>query len=81
MAAKVFKPTKTYDAVKAAAEGEFGKLALLVHPRVTAVFDAFEFRDTFFIITERCASSLAELVPRLGHKGLAWIMPVAVSVL
>jgi len=81
LAAKVLKPTNTYDSVKAAAEAEFGKLLHLRHPRVTEVFDAFEFRETFFIITERCPSSLVGLLPRFRRNSLAWVLPVAGSVL
>jgi serine/threonine protein kinase len=77
LAAKVLKPTNTYESVRAAATSEFHKLAFLRHPRLITVFDSFEFRDTFFIITERCYCSLQELLPRIRRNGLAWVMPVA----
>jgi len=62
LAAKVMKPLRTYEEVKASAESELQKLFALRHPYVTYVFDAFEFRDTFYIITERCYRSLADLL-------------------
>jgi serine/threonine-protein kinase len=81
LAAKVLKPMGTYEAVKAAAECEFEKLEALRHPRVICLLDAFEYRDTFFLIIERCASSLAEILPRLGRCALAWVTPVGQGVL
>src|SRR5205823_5095140 len=50
LAAKVFKPLGTYERVKAAAEAEFVKLLRLRNPYITFVYDAFEFRDTFYIV-------------------------------
>jgi serine/threonine protein kinase len=54
LAAKVMKPLAPYEKVKASTEAELSKLVLLRHPYITYVFDAFEYRDTFYIITERC---------------------------
>lgn len=53
----------------------------LCHPRVTQVVDEFEYRDTFFIITEYCPSSLAELLPYFRPNNLAWVLPVGECVL
>src|SRR3989304_6699504 len=44
LAAKVLKPTGTYDLVKSSALAELRKLLILRHPHITYVFDAFEFR-------------------------------------
>lgn len=77
LAAKILKPVDTYDSVKASAEAEFHKLLTLRHPFVTYVFDAFEYRDTFYIITERCQTSLAALLTWEGLKGDVWLMPIA----
>jgi eukaryotic-like serine/threonine-protein kinase len=80
LAAKVLKqPTeRTYEEVKTAAEAEFHKLLLLRHPNITYVFDAFEFRDAFYIITERCYCPLTHLFTSLDpFSGLAWLMPIA----
>jgi eukaryotic-like serine/threonine-protein kinase len=77
LAAKVMKPLAPYERVKAAAEAELGKLVLLRHPHVTYVFDAFEYRDTFYIITERCYCPLTELLSMEGFDGAVWIRAIA----
>jgi len=77
LAAKVMKPLAPYERVKAATEAEFGKLVLLRHPHITYVFDAFEYRDTFYIITERCYCPLTQLFALEGYLGLIWIRPIA----
>ena len=61
LAVKVLKPIGTYEKVLAGAVGERDKLLRLRHPYVTFVFDAFEYRDTFYIVTERCYCPLQEL--------------------
>jgi serine/threonine protein kinase len=77
LAAKVLKPTGTYEKVKAAAEAELQKLLVLRHPHITYVFDAFEYRDTFYIITERCYCPLTSLFSIEAFDGLIWLMPIA----
>lgn len=77
LAAKVLKPLGPYEKVKAAALAELQKLSFLRHPNVTYVFDAFEFRDTFYIITERCYCPLANLFALDSFDGALWIMPIA----
>jgi len=77
LAAKVLKPIGTYDAVRASAEAELEKLRTLRHPFITYVFDAFEFRDTFYIITERCYGSIQNLFSINNFNGQIWIMPIA----
>jgi serine/threonine protein kinase len=79
LAAKVLKPTGgTYEEVQAAAQSEFGKLFHLRHPNITYVFDAFEFRDTFYIITERCYCPLNELFISIKpFLGMVWLLPIA----
>jgi serine/threonine protein kinase len=51
LAAKVMKATRPYEELQAAAWGELQRLLLLRHPHITYVYDAFEYRDTFYIIT------------------------------
>jgi eukaryotic-like serine/threonine-protein kinase len=83
LAAKVLKPTGgTYQEVRTAAEAEFGKLVHLRHPNITYVFDAFEYRDTFYIITERCYCPLTDLFSSIDpFQGKVWLLPIARCVL
>jgi hypothetical protein len=79
LAAKVMKPLAPYEKVKAATEAELNKLIVLRHPHITYVFDAFEYRDSFYIITERCYCPLTSLFSEVGDtfKGALWIRAVA----
>jgi serine/threonine protein kinase len=77
LAAKVLKPSGTYEKVKASAVAELQKLAMLRHPHITYVFDAFEYRDTFYIITERCLCPLTDLFGPPDFNGLVWVRPIA----
>jgi len=77
LAAKVLKPVGTYEYVKANAVAEFEKLRHLRNPYVTYVFDAFEFRDTFYIITERCYCPVSVLFTLPNLDGTLWILPIA----
>jgi len=82
LAVKVLKPRgMPYDKIKADAEAEFVKLVTLRHPSITYIYDAFEFRDTFYIITERCLGPVAGLFTLDNFNGLAWVMPIARSLL
>lgn len=78
LAVKVLKPIGTYERVQAAASAEFGKLMQLRHPNITFVHDAFEYRDTFYIVTERCHGPLTTTLFALPNfSGLVWLLPVA----
>lgn len=77
LAAKVLKPLGTYETVRASAEAELAKLRTLRHPFVTYVFDAFEYRDTFYIITERCHGPIKNLFQMKNFDGTLWLMPIA----
>ena len=77
LAAKVLKPIGSYEKVRTAAEAEFFKLLQLRNPFITFVFDAFEFRDTFYIITERCYCPVTGLFALKDFSGTAWLMPIA----
>lgn len=77
LAVKVLKPLGTYEAVKASAEAELVKLMTLRNPYITYVYDAFEFRDTFFIVTERCQGCVKDLFGIKGFSGQVWLMPIA----
>ena len=77
LAAKVLKPTGTYEYVKESAEAELIKLVQLRNPYITYIYDAFEYRDTFYIITERCYCPVADLFKLHDFNGLVWLMPIA----
>jgi serine/threonine-protein kinase len=81
LAAKVLKPLGTYEAVRKRALAELEKLIALRHPSITYIYDAFEFRDTFYIITERCFCPLSELFGRENFDGRSWVLPIARSLL
>ena len=77
LAAKVLKPIGTYEKVRSAAEAELQKLRMLRHPSITYVHDAFEYRDTFYIITERCYCPLTTLFSLEKFNGFLWLLPIA----
>lgn len=77
LAAKVMKPIGTYEFVRTSAAKEIARLIDLRHPHITYVFDAFEYRDTFYIITERCHGPLSDLFKLEAFNGLGWLLPVA----
>jgi len=78
LAVKVLKPRGLpYEKIKSDAENEFIKLLNLRHPNITYIYDAFEFRDTFYIITERCFGPVSELFSIKGFNGELWLKPIA----
>ena len=77
LAAKVLKPNAPYEELLKAATEEMQKLYLVRHPFVTYVYDAFEYRDTFYIITERCHFPLEAFFREEWFSGPVWVLPVA----
>lgn len=77
LAVKVLKPLGTYEKVRASAEAEFVKLLQLRNPYITFVFDAFEYRYTFYIVTERCYCPVKNLFNLENFNGQLWLMPIA----
>jgi eukaryotic-like serine/threonine-protein kinase len=77
LAAKVMKPLAPYEKVRELTVAEFQKLLHLRHPHITYVYDAFEFRDTFYIITERCYCPVKDLFNLDPFYGSRWIKPIA----
>lgn len=77
LAVKVMKPIRSYEEVQAAALAEVQRLLLLRHPHITYVYDAFEYRDTFYIVTERCYCPLTKLFTLPKFDGVVWILPIA----
>jgi serine/threonine protein kinase len=77
LAVKVMKPVRSYEEVQTATMAEVQRLLLLRHPHITYVYDAFEYRDTFYIVTERCYCPLTNLFTLDKFDGLLWLMPIA----
>jgi len=77
----VLKPISTYEDVKTRAEAEFKKLLHVRNPFITFVFDAFEYRDTFYIITERCYCPISHLFSLDNFNGFLWIKAISRCVL
>jgi serine/threonine protein kinase len=81
LAIKVLKPIGTYENVRKNAEDEFNKLLQLRHPNITFVHDAFEYRKTFYIVTERCHSPISKIFELDNFSGISWLMPMARQIL
>ena len=82
LVAKVLKPRhRTYEAVKNEWIKELSNLVKLRHPNITFIYDAFEYRDTFYIIIERCGHTIFELIETPNINGEEWLPVVAHSVL
>jgi serine/threonine-protein kinase len=82
LVAKILKPrNRTYEAVKDEWIKELNNLVQLRHPNITFVYDAFEYRDTFYIIMERCEHTVHELIETPNIKGEEWLPVVAHSIL
>jgi eukaryotic-like serine/threonine-protein kinase len=77
LAIKILKPNGTYEQVRDNAIAEFQKLRLLRHPNITYVYDAFEYRHTFYIVFERCWKSINEFVQRDTFQGKLWVSAIA----
>lgn len=82
LAAKVLVPKgRPYEVVQKDWVREFQNLLTLRHPNITHIYSAFEWRDTFYIITERCTKSVSELIASDNFKGEFWLLPMARCVL
>ena len=81
LAVKVLKPKGTYQDVRNSCIKERDKLFLLRHPHITYLHDVFEYRNAFYIITERCSSTLASMMKIQNFDGRFWLRPVAHGIL
>ncbi|MBK6845069.1 MAG: protein kinase family protein [Gemmatimonadetes bacterium] len=80
--AKVLVPAgQAYDDVRAQWIRELDNLQSLRHPYVTFIHDAFEYRDTFYLIMERCHEQLSELISWPDLRPEVWLHPIAQCVL
>jgi len=79
LVAKVLLPqSRSYEEVRKIWLGELTSLLNLRHPNITYVYDAFEYRDTFYLVIERCVANLAAW-PTV--RGDSWLPYVARDVL
>ncbi|WP_013322365.1 protein kinase family protein [Gloeothece verrucosa] len=63
LVAKVLKPNnQTYKKVREDWEKELNKLITLRHPNITYIYDCFEYRNTFYLILERCHRTFKEMI-------------------
>jgi len=81
LAVKILKPRGTYDEVRQNAIAEFEKLKQMRHPNITYVYDAFEFKHTFYIVCERCWQPINDFIRRDNFNGRTWIRAIARQVL
>jgi len=82
LAAKVLLPREQpYEIIRDNWAKEFEALVMFRHPFITHIFAAFEYRDTFYLITERCHDTLKNLFTIENYNGFTWIMPIARCVL
>ena len=63
LVAKVLLPrNQSYKAIRENWLHEFETLQQLRHPQVTFIHQAFEYRDTFYLIVEKCEFTLEDLI-------------------
>ena len=82
LVAKVLLPqNRGYEQVRAEWLRELQNLVVLRHPNITFVHDAFEYRDTFYLVLERCDQTLDDLIkwPELDPN--VWVYPIAQCIL
>lgn len=82
LVAKVLVPrNQTYDQVRENWLQELRKLLELRHPKITHVYAAFEFDDTFYLVIERCSMTLDTIISIPGGNGETWLPYVARDIL
>ena len=82
LVAKVLLPhNRSYEEVRGEWLRELQNLSALRHPNITFVHDAFEYRDTFYIVIERCDNTLAELIAWEELNPDLWVYPIARCIL
>jgi len=81
LVAKVLLPrNRTYEDVREEWMHELRNLERLRHPNITYIYDAFEYRDTFYLVIERCSMTLADLFSP-DIDGDVWLPYVARDIL
>jgi serine/threonine protein kinase len=78
LVAKILKPRQdSADGLEKHAFEELQKLLHVRHPNVTHTYDAFEFNGAYYLISERCDQTLADLMSTTWFVGRSWIRAVA----
>jgi len=78
LAAKILLPRQEpYEIIAKNWEHEARYLQAFRNPFITYLYAAFEYRDSFYIITERCHMALSDLLTVPRYDGYVWIMPIA----
>lgn len=77
LAIKILKPRLPVELMREAAQREFSTLLAVRHPNVSYTYDAFEFEQNFFIVTERCLGTVEGLFKLKNFNGMTWFMPIA----
>jgi serine/threonine protein kinase len=82
LAAKVLLPRDLpYEEIRDHCNRELQRLRDLRHPNITFIHTAFEWRDTFYLILERCSYTLFDLINFQDLTPDGWIPYVARDIL
>ena len=82
LVAKVLLPqNQSYETIRENWLQEFRSLQQLRHPHITFLHQAFEYRDTFYIIVEKCEFTLKVLVDNPDINGEIWVPHVSRDIL
>ena len=82
LAAKVLLPqNRSYESVQKEWLHELQNLQQLRHPQITFIHQAFEYRDTFYIIVEKCVFTLKDFISMPGINGEIWVPYVGRDIL
>lgn len=81
LALKILKPTKTFLAVKSDYQKEIFKLLFFRHPHITYIYDAFEYRNAFYIIMEKCSNTLLKMINVPEMKSEPFLRTIANHIL
>ncbi len=78
LAAKVLLPRKqSYDIIAKNWEHESQYLQAFRNPFITYLHAAFEYKDSFYLVTERCESTISDLFTLDNYNGYFWLKPIA----
>ena len=82
LAAKVLLPrNRPYEEIRGEWLREFQNLQQLRHPQITFIHAAFEYRNTFYLIVEKCTFSLKVLIEDPNIIGEIWLPYVSRDIL